>query len=64
MLHLLAIAYDNRTWQRSHRKIPEFKLAYIVGFLIKRLTKYKNKLTEVVDGYYSFKLEPTSYKYK
>ncbi|XP_054000723.1 uncharacterized protein LOC128888101 isoform X1 [Hylaeus anthracinus] len=64
MLHLLAIAYDNHTWEKSCNKIPELKLAYIIHFLIKYLTVYKNKLSKVIDAYYSFKVEPTLYKYR
>ncbi|CAK9811743.1 hypothetical protein ANTPLA_LOCUS7147 [Anthophora plagiata] len=64
MLHLFAIAYDNYTWRESYRKVPEFKLAYIVRLLIPYLTMHKNKLSEVIDAYYNFKLEPISYKYK
>ncbi|XP_029046296.1 uncharacterized protein LOC114877634 isoform X1 [Osmia bicornis bicornis] len=64
MLHLMAIAYDNYTWQQSYSKIPELKLIYIIRFLIKRLTVYKNKLSEIVNAYYSFKVEPMVYKYK
>ncbi|KOC68441.1 hypothetical protein WH47_10681, partial [Habropoda laboriosa] len=63
MLHLLAIAYDNHTWQESYSKVPELKLAYIVRLLIPYLTMYKNKLSEIIDAYYNFKLEPIAYKY-
>lgn len=62
MLHLLAIAYDNHIWRQSYKKIPELKLAYIIRFLNISLITYKKKLSEHIDAYYSFKLEP--YKYK
>ncbi|CAD1468765.1 unnamed protein product, partial [Heterotrigona itama] len=64
MLHLLAIAYDNHIWWQSYKKIPELKLAYIMEFLIRYLSMYKNKLSKHIDAYYSFKLEPMSYKYR
>ncbi|XP_031832053.1 uncharacterized protein LOC116426763 isoform X2 [Nomia melanderi] len=64
MLHILAITYDNHTWQESGYKIPEFKLAYIINFLIKYLSLYKSKLSKVIDIYYSSKLEPISFKYR
>lgn len=64
MLYLLTIAYDNYTWQQSYKKIPELQLAYIIRFLIMYLSIYKNKLSEHIDAYYSFKLEPISYKYR
>ncbi|XP_043512207.1 uncharacterized protein LOC122529817 isoform X2 [Frieseomelitta varia] len=63
MLHLLAIAYDNRIWRQSYKKIPELKLASIMEFLIRYLSTYKNKLSKHIDAYYSFKLEPM-YKYR
>lgn len=62
MLHLLAIAYDNNIWRQSYKKIPELKLAYIIHFLNISLITYKKKLSEHIDAYYNFKLEP--YKYK
>lgn len=64
MLYLLTIAYDNYTWQQSYKKIPELQLAYVIRFLIMYLSIYKNKLSEHIDAYYSFKLEPISYKYR
>ncbi|XP_076761480.1 uncharacterized protein LOC143429675 [Xylocopa sonorina] len=64
MLHLLAIAYDNHIWHESCKKIPEFKLAYIIRFLIKLLTICKKELSEDIDAYYSFKLEPMLCKFK
>ncbi|XP_076624918.1 uncharacterized protein LOC143343669 isoform X2 [Colletes latitarsis] len=64
MLHLLAIGYDSRTWQKSYNKIPELKLAYIINFLLKYLTMYKNKLLKIIDAYYAFKIEPTKYRYR
>ncbi|KOX68902.1 hypothetical protein WN51_06822 [Melipona quadrifasciata] len=63
MLQLLAIAYDNRIWRQSYKKIPELRLAYIMEFLIKYLSMYKNKLSKHIDAYYGFKLEPM-YKYR
>ncbi|XP_076170405.1 uncharacterized protein LOC143148213 [Ptiloglossa arizonensis] len=64
MLHLLAIAYNSHTWKKSYSKIPELKLAYIIHFLIQYLTIYKNKLSKIIDAYYTFKAQPTSYKYR
>ncbi|XP_043250205.1 uncharacterized protein LOC122396131 isoform X2 [Colletes gigas] len=64
MLHLLAIGYDSHTWQKSYSKIPELKLAYIINFLLKYLTMYKNKLLKIIDAYYAFKIEPTMYRYR
>lgn len=63
MLQLLAIAYDNRIWRKSYKKIPELKLAYVMEFLIRYLSIYKNKLSKHIDAYYGFKLEPM-YKYR
>ncbi|CAL7938887.1 unnamed protein product [Xylocopa violacea] len=64
MLHLLAIAYDNHAWHESFKKVPECKLAYIIRLLIKHLTICKRKLSEDIDAYYSFKLEPMLCKFK
>ncbi|XP_076231563.1 uncharacterized protein LOC143177508 isoform X2 [Calliopsis andreniformis] len=64
MLYLLAVAYNSHTWQQSCKKVPEFKLAYIVGSLTKRLIKYKNKLAKVINAYYDCKIAPIIYKYK
>ena len=64
MLHLLAAAYDSHTWRQSYSRIPEAKLARIVRFLKKYLTVYKDELSEAVDDYYSFTVQPTEYKYK
>lgn len=63
MLHLLAIAYHNHSWNRSYKKVPEFKLARIVCSLIMILINHKRKLSESINVYYNFKFEPVSYKY-
>nr|XP_033329363.1 uncharacterized protein LOC117222029 [Megalopta genalis] len=64
MLYLFAIAYDGLTWQESGSTIPEFKLAYIVHFLVKYLSVYQRKLSKIIDVYYSSKIEPISFQYK
>ncbi|XP_076294531.1 uncharacterized protein LOC143215845 [Lasioglossum baleicum] len=64
MLHLFAIAYDSHTWQGSSSKIPEFKLAHIINFLVKYLSVCRSKLSKIIDAYYSSKIEPVSFQYK
>ncbi|XP_078040179.1 uncharacterized protein LOC144471728 [Augochlora pura] len=64
MLYLFAIAYNNLTWQESGSTIPEFKLAYIVHFLVKYLAVYQRKLSKIIDVYYGSKIEPISFQYK
>ncbi|XP_076644242.1 uncharacterized protein LOC143354221 [Halictus rubicundus] len=64
MLHLFAIAYDSHTWQESSNKIPEFRLAYIINFLVEYLSVCRSKLSKIIDAYYSSKIEPVSFQYK